>query len=564
MASALAEEEPARGGAGLRPETAAEATEEMAAQAPRPAPEVASVMPAGETPSEMLARSCEEAGSLPAGGSAVERTNKPEANAAVAEGEEVAGDQIPQVDDAAAENDAARSPLARQQNVGEEERKSSSDDEDGLLAQHGDEVKERDCHTEEQLEAPSEEKATATGAAAEAVEPVRVDEDGNPERVAADQGKTGNGDEQKQEQEVQQEDEEDDPRVMQDILEGHLDRYGFATTDESEDRASMSTMSLVRNRQTYVSRVETPKQRKRRIRLETLRAQKWLRMLANWDVQLTKKRPRLERRVRKGIPDCFRDRAWPLLVAAHAPDRALLGGDQVRFDALLSRANVSVDPEVDKIRESISRDIGRTFPRHVIFQRKNGIGQKSLTNVLRAYAMVDVEVGYCQGMGFIAGMLLGYLPQHRTFEMFWPLMLCEPWCMAELYKPGMPGSQLVLAQFEELLKKHVPDVAAHLERENIVPSMYATQWFITVFTYNFPFDVVVRVWDIFLIEGWVIVHQVAIAIMKQNRQQILRKSFEQILEYFRGIPTTLDPQVIIELALKVPISSKDLQKLNSG
>lgn len=33
-----------------------------------------------------------------------------------------------------------------------------------------------------------------------------------------------------------------------------------------------------------------------------------------------------------------------------------------------------------------------------------------MKNVLRAYAAYDPEVGYCQGMNFLAGMLLLYLP----------------------------------------------------------------------------------------------------------------------------------------------------------
>ncbi|GBG30994.1 TBC1 domain family member 1 [Hondaea fermentalgiana] len=363
-------------------------------------------------------------------------------------------------------------------------------------------------------------------------------------------------------------DEEDDPSVMADILQGHLDRYGFATMDTRQPDAS-SALSMARTRQTYVSKVETARQRRHRVRLETLRTQKWIRMLDTWNVQLTKKRSRLNRRVRKGVPDCLRDKVWVLLVdeALKKLDVAPPGNAQAtaealavdsHFDELLAATNNSSDPEVEKIRECISRDIGRTFPRHVIFHRRGGVGQLALTNVLRAYAALDAEVGYCQGMGFLVGFLLGYLPERKAFHVLRELMLSSPWSMCELYKPGMPGSQLLLAQFDALLQRYVPDIAQHLEKEMIVPSMYATQWFITVFTYNFPFDVVVRVWDIFLFEGWCIVHQVALAILKVNRKALLSRRFEQILEFFRDIPPTLDPQVILDVALTIPVSEKEL------
>ena len=55
---------------------------------------------------------------------------------------------------------------------------------------------------------------------------------------------------------------------------------------------------------------------------------------------------------------------------------------------------------------SIRIDVTRTFPEHAIFQPRGGAGQVSLFNVLRAYSSLDDEVGYCQGMSFIAGLLL--------------------------------------------------------------------------------------------------------------------------------------------------------------
>jgi len=338
------------------------------------------------------------------------------------------------------------------------------------------------------------------------------------------------------------EDAEDERRVMTDVFQGRLDRYGFATLDSND---------LQRSRQTYVSKVETNRQRRRRVRLENLRTEKWLAMLGAWDVQSKKKRKRLDSRIRKGVPDGLRDKVWPRLVELN---QTIL--TEPAFEDLLEKTNLSFDAEIDKTRECISRDIGRTFPRHVVFQKRNGVGQQSLTNVLRAYASLDPEVGYCQGMGFIVGLLLGYLPEHKTFQIFRTLMLEYPWRLCELFKPGMPGAQQMLSEFEQLLEKHVPKLAKHLENEMIVPSMYATHWFITVFTYNFPFDVVVRVWDVFLAEGWTIVFQTAVAILKINSKALSKHKFEQILEYFKGIPAALDPDELMKVALSLPISIK--------
>jgi hypothetical protein len=45
-----------------------------------------------------------------------------------------------------------------------------------------------------------------------------------------------------------------------------------------------------------------------------------------------------------------------------------------------------------------------------------------LFNVMKAYAVMDPEVGYCQGSAFIVGMLLLNMPEEDAFCVFVKLM----------------------------------------------------------------------------------------------------------------------------------------------
>lgn len=65
----------------------------------------------------------------------------------------------------------------------------------------------------------------------------------------------------------------------------------------------------------------------------------------------------------------------------------------------------------------------------------------------------------------------------------------------------MPLLQQCLFQFHELLKQEHPRLGTHLEQEGVVPSMYCTHWFNTLFAYSLPFEHLLRVWDVFLLEG---------------------------------------------------------------
>ena len=150
----------------------------------------------------------------------------------------------------------------------------------------------------------------------------------------------------------------------------------------------------------------------------------------------------------------------------------------------------------------IIRDISRTFPSHIFFRERHGLGQRSLYNILKAYSVYDRQVGYVQGMGFIAGVLLLYMSEE---DAFWVLVALLKGAVHEpiegLYREGLPLLQLYFYQFEGLVKQHLPKLALHMEQESIHMSMYASQWFITICAHSFSFGLVVRVWDVMILVG---------------------------------------------------------------
>ena len=52
----------------------------------------------------------------------------------------------------------------------------------------------------------------------------------------------------------------------------------------------------------------------------------------------------------------------------------------------------------------IVRDLSRTYPSHVFFQQRQGPGQRSLFNVLKAYAVYDRQVCSMKGLHDSAGL----------------------------------------------------------------------------------------------------------------------------------------------------------------
>lgn len=211
----------------------------------------------------------------------------------------------------------------------------------------------------------------------------------------------------------------------------------------------------------------------------------------------------------------------------------------------------------------ISADLSRTYPDHCMFHR-GGFGQELLQSVLRAYGLAHPSFGYTQGMNFIAAMFLSYMPARDAFYVLTQVMDYPPWNLKAIFSDRTPMVPQLWFQFDALLKKYIPRVHAHFGRENVMPSMYVTKWFVTLFTRDFGFDLVVRVWDIFLHQGWKVIHRVSLALLKMHERELLDMDMEKILYFVRELPTRnggLDAESVLTLAHKIPLRTKEIEDL---
>ena len=253
---------------------------------------------------------------------------------------------------------------------------------------------------------------------------------------------------------------------------------------------------------------------------EAERTTKWVKMLKNWNTTRTKKSDKLKRRVRKGIPDAVRAKVWAELVQLqHCRDT---------FPSAIDDSRIATVPE--QVLDEIQRDVDRTFPRHVMFVRRHGSGQKSLRRILQLYAAFDPEVNYCQGMGFIAGMLLTYYAEEDALYFLIAIMQRSSVIpLRSLYLPSMHEAQKMLLIFHKLHCFYQPQLAAHMAENCIHYSMYATEWFMTLYTRNFSFALVTWIWDIYLNEGFKIIYRVALALLK------VTTSHEALLNLYNAV-----------------------------
>lgn len=189
-----------------------------------------------------------------------------------------------------------------------------------------------------------------------------------------------------------------------------------------------------------------------------------------------------------------------------------------------------------KLEKTIRRDLGArtSYSKYFISQGS----QESLFGLCKAYALYDEAVGYAQGMNFIVMPLLfnvspmsetGYamdfvntvqMDEVDAFELLVKLM--NKYGLREMFIQEMPGLHRSLYQFERLLEDLEPALYCHLRRRGVPPQLYATQWFLTLFAYRFPLQLVLRIYDLIFEEGLEsTILKFGVAIMRRNADALL-------------------------------------------
>ncbi|XP_017478870.1 PREDICTED: TBC1 domain family member 10A-like [Rhagoletis zephyria] len=185
----------------------------------------------------------------------------------------------------------------------------------------------------------------------------------------------------------------------------------MATSPRSVDTISLcSTVSSCPDRNGFYGgfqRTEKPKEPLSKAQI-IAREKKWLYMIDNWSLYMSKNYKKIRDRCRKGIPKSVRPRAWFYLSGAY----------------LLKKKNPTVYKELleqpgnPHVIEEIKKDKHRQFPFHEMFLDEDKVGQIELFNVLKAYSIYNPKVGFCQAQAPIAAFLLMHLPAEDAFWVF--------------------------------------------------------------------------------------------------------------------------------------------------
>ncbi|WPH01918.1 Hypothetical protein R9X50_00477200 [Acrodontium crateriforme] len=322
------------------------------------------------------------------------------------------------------------------------------------------------------------------------------------------------------------------------------------------------------------------------------RRKKWAMLMSSYGlpsenpIRFPPKSDKIKRYVRKGVPVHMRGAAWWWYAGgphqlAQDPElyRRLL--DQIENNSALT----------DNDREHIERDLNRTFPDNISFKpdppttldaqagagggspnkKKSGKPDpempilQALRRVLQAFAVHNPNIGYCQSLNFLAGLLLLFLEEDEV-KAFTLLNIITTLHLPGTHGVALEGANIDIAVLMSCVKDTLPLIWARLDDKggglSNTPSVQAlrlptvslatTAWFMSLFVGTLPIESVLRIWDCLFFEGSKTLFRIALAIFKAAEKQIL--AVTDSMEIFQIVQQTprsmLDVNGLMEVCFR--------------
>ena len=281
------------------------------------------------------------------------------------------------------------------------------------------------------------------------------------------------------------------------------------------------------------------------------RMEKWNYMIENYEEFSTSKFSKLKSRTRKGIPDSLRSYVWQLFAEKDK---------YYKKDIFNQLESVKLEEEIETV---IIKDLDRTYPNCQLFRDKYGNGQRKLYKVLSNYSKYNTATGYVQGMGFIVAVFLTYMDEESSFFMLHSLM--KKYKLEGFYLPSFPELKKNFYILLNLEKKYIPKIYEIFKKEGMIPSMYASEWFICLFSRNLSFDVLVRIFDVFLLEGYKVIYRFALAFLKLKEDEFLKAKdgLVSIMKTCNECLEHVDVENLFKVAFGFSLSRKQIEKFGN-
>ena len=198
-----------------------------------------------------------------------------------------------------------------------------------------------------------------------------------------------------------------------------------------------------------------------------------------------------------------------------------------------------------------------------LFKDKYGAGQRKLFRVLANYSKYNQKLGYVQGMGYLAAIFLIYMDEESSFYMLHCLM--KKYKLEGLFFDGFPDLKKKFYVLLNLEKKFIPQIYDILKRDEVYASIYASEWFLCLFSKDLKPKILMRIIDVFLYEGYKVIYRFALAFLKMKEKVFIsnKKGIFYSMNTIKQLFDDLDCDELFKVAFSFRLSRNHIIKYES-
>lgn len=241
----------------------------------------------------------------------------------------------------------------------------------------------------------------------------------------------------------------------------------------------------------------------------------------------------------------------------------LIISEPKRFETIgLDKKGRPIKTNFSKSVEEISKDLNRTFHQG-IFDKEESF--KSLDNILSSISFIRPEIGYCQGMNFVAGALFEIL-QDEIIAFWIFLYFLDKYELNQLYYENMPDYSIRIFQLEHYMKIYLKDLYFHFKKQQINPDLILSKWILTLFCNYIPFNYLSKIFDNFILNGWSAIIKFCLVFLDQLQKHFLKMDLNLISKFMRDNSKQLHTNfnLVLDQIDNFEVNNLDLDELRAN
>ncbi len=95
------------------------------------------------------------------------------------------------------------------------------------------------------------------------------------------------------------------------------------------------------------------------------------------------------------------------------------------------------------------------------------------------------------------------------------------------------------------MKNYLDKIEKHFSKLEITPHFYIVPWFEELFTRTFSYKILLRIFDLFLINGEIVLYQTSLAILKILEEDLLNLTINDVFKVLERIPENVSENDLV-------------------